>query len=130
VRDPAVTGKATFGFVSRYRTGAAVPSGSAEFQFEAANLGFHSRQYQWLVVAGARAQFKGVGAVNGVGTYGFMLTAVDGQLAGRGVVDKFRMKIWDAATGAIVYDNQLGQGDTASLTTAIAGGSITIHAAR
>ncbi len=31
VQDPAATGKANFGFVSKYKKGATVPSGSTEF---------------------------------------------------------------------------------------------------
>ena len=32
--DPALTGKAAFGFVSKYKKGATVPSGENEFHFE------------------------------------------------------------------------------------------------
>jgi len=35
-----------------------------------------------------------------------MLTAIDGQVNGGGGVDKFRIKIWDSATGQVIYDNQ------------------------
>ena len=62
--------------------------------------------YQWLVIAGPHAKFKGVGTMNGGGEYGFMLTATDGQIPGGGSVDKFRIKIWDAATGDVIYDNK------------------------
>jgi hypothetical protein len=79
------------------------------------------------VVAGARAQFKGVGTINGQGSYGFMLTAIDGALPGGGGADKFRMKIWEKATGVVVYDNQLGAADDGDPTTVIGGGSIVIH---
>jgi hypothetical protein len=41
-----------------------------------------------LVIAGARAQYKGLGTVNGSGNYGFLLTAIDGQVNGGGGVDK------------------------------------------
>jgi hypothetical protein len=56
-----------------------VPVANTEFQFQAANLNFKSLLYQWLVVAGARAQFKDWGSINGQSEYGFMLTAIDGQ---------------------------------------------------
>jgi len=125
--DPTLTGKATFGFVSKYQKGANIPTGQTEFQFHAANLDFHSTSYEWLVVAGPRAQFKGSGTINKAGNYGFMLTAIDGQINGGGGIDKFRIKIWDKATGIIIYDNQMGDADTANSTTAIAGGSIIIH---
>lgn len=125
--DAALSGKATFGFVSKYLKGAQVPSGSTEFQFKAGDLNFHSSSYAWLVISGARAQYKGVGTINGSGDYGFLLTATDGQLTGGGGVDRFRIKIWLNSTGEVVYDNEMGSGDDAAPTTAIAGGSIVIH---
>jgi len=122
-----LTGQANFGLVSKYKKAATTPVGQTEFQFRVANFDFHSASYEWLVVAGARAQYKGTGTVNGSGDYGFMLTAIDGQLNGGGGADKFRIKIWDKATSTIVYDNQLGEGDTTEPTTMIGGGSIVIH---
>ncbi len=129
VPDPSLIGKANFGFVSKYLKGANVPTGVTEFQFKAGNLNFHSKNYEWLVVAGARAQYKGTGTINGAGEYGFMLTAIDGQINGGGGVDKFRIKIWDRATDTVVYDNVLGASDDvdAASLQAIAGGSIVIH---
>ena len=124
---PALTGKASFGFVSRYKEGASTPSGNTEFQFHAAGFTFSSSTYQWLVVAGAKAKYKGTGTVNGSGNYGFMLSATDGQGNGGGGIDKFRMKIWDLATGNVIYDNQAGSNDEADAATALGGGSIVIH---
>jgi PKD repeat protein len=126
--DPSMTGKANFGFVSKYQKGATVPTGETEFQFKAGNLNFHSTVYDWLVIAGAKAQYKGSGTINGSGTYGFLLTANDGQAMGGGSVDRFRIKIWDKTTGKAVYDNQMGAADDAVATTALGGGSIVIHA--
>jgi hypothetical protein len=120
-----LTGKANFGFVSKYQKGATIPSGNTEFQFKAGNLNFKSSSYEWLVIAGARAQFKGEGTINGAGNYGFMLTAIDGQISGGGGSDKFRIKIWDGET--IVYDNQIGDLDDADPLTLLGGGSIVIH---
>jgi PKD repeat protein len=126
--DPSLTGKATFGFVSKYKKGATTPTGQTEFQFRVADLNFHSDTYQWLVIAGARAQYKGTGTINGEGNFGFMLTAIDGALLGGGGSDKFRMKIWDMDdAGAIVYDNQMGAAEGADSATQIGGGSIVIH---
>ena len=125
--NPSLSGKASFGFVSRYKNGATTPSGNTEFQFHVASFEFSSTSYQWLVVAGAKAQFKGTGTVNGAGNYGFMLSAVDGQENGGGGVDKFRIKIWDVATGDVVYDNQMASADDAEASTALGGGSIVIH---
>ena len=127
--DPSLTGKATFGFVSKYLKGSNVPTGQTEFQFRVADLNFHSTSYDWLVCGGAKCQYKGRGTINGVGGYSFLLSAIDGQLPGGGGQDKFRMKIWSTLTGQIVYDNQMDQPDSADPTTVIAGGSITIRKA-
>jgi len=123
-----LTGKATFGFVSKYKKGATTPDGNTEFQFHAAGLNFKSTSYQWLVVSGAKATYKGQGTINGSGNYGFLLSAIDGQLTGGGGADKFRIKIWDKDDGdAVVYDNLVGGGDDANPTTTLGGGSIVIH---
>jgi VCBS repeat-containing protein len=123
------TGKANFGFVSKYKKGANVPDGNTEFQFKAGDINFHSEIYEWLVVSGARAQFKGTGSINGSGNYGFILTAIDGQISGGGGTDKFRIKIWDKNNGdMVVYDNQMLAADDATLTTVLGGGSINIQA--
>jgi hypothetical protein len=127
--DPTLTGRANFGFVSKYKKGASAPEGQTEFQFRTGDLNFHSETYQWLVVAGAKAQYKGTGRVNGASGYGFLLTATDGQVNGGGGVDKFRIKIWRMSDGAIVYDNSFGSSDDldAANPQAIAGGSIVVH---
>ncbi|HET9252428.1 MAG TPA: PKD domain-containing protein, partial [Candidatus Eisenbacteria bacterium] len=125
--DPSLAGKANFGFVSKYKRGATVPIGETEFAFNVANLSFHSATYEWLVIAGQKAQYKGSGTINGTGNYRFILTATDGQTNGGGGFDKLRMKIWNDATSEIVYDNQAGDPDGASPVTALGGGSIVIH---
>jgi hypothetical protein len=125
--DPTLTGRAHFGFVSRYEKGATVPSGKTDFRFVTANLDFRSTTYDWLVVAGMKAKFKGVGTINGAGDYGFMVTASDGNAPGHTDVDRFRIQIWDRTTGMKVYDNQLGDEEMADANDAIAGGAIEIH---
>jgi hypothetical protein len=126
--DPTLTGKAHFGFVSKYLKGATVPTGNTEFEFQAGSLQFRSTQYDWLVVSGAKGQYKGTGTINGSGTFGFLLTALDGQAKNGGGVDKFRIKIWDTTTGAVIYDNRMGSPDDLTADPqAIGGGSIVIH---
>lgn len=127
VSSPSLTGRAQFAFVSKYKKGVSLPTGTTSFRFQMADLDFWSETYEWLVLSGAKAQYKGTGTINGAGNYGFMLTAVDGQLSGGGGIDKFRLKIWDKPTSAIVYDNQIGASDSDTPSTAIAGGSIVIH---
>lgn len=128
--DPLLEGRANFGFVARYKKGAAIPTGNTEFQFQVAGLNFHSDNYDWLVVAGAKAMYKGTGTVNGEGPFKFMLTAGDGELKGNGVPDTFRIRIWqEDETGAEItlYDNQMGDDMNAEPSTTIEGGSIIIH---
>jgi hypothetical protein len=125
--DPALTGMASFGFVSRYQPGATIPTGNTEFKFKVANFDFRSTSYEWLVVGGPKAQYKGWGKVNGEAGYRFLLTAWDGQRPGGGGTDKFRIKIWNEATGAVVYDNKMGASETGNDATALGGGSVTIH---
>ena len=115
---PLAVGKANFGFVSKYLRGATIPTGQTQFQFKAGDLNFHSTEYEWLVVGGPLAQYKGSGTINGSGDYGFLLRATDGALNAGGP-DKFRIMIWDKATEATVYDN--------GNDLEIGGGSIVIH---
>ncbi len=128
--DPTRSGKATFGFVSKYKKGAGIPSGQTQFQFKAGDLNFHSTAYEWLVIAGARAQYKGAGIINNAGDYSFLLTAIDGQQNGGGGTDRFRIKLWDRATGEIVFDNQNGESEDSAPNTELSGGSIVIHSGR
>lgn len=112
-------GRADFGFVSKYVKGATVPNGSTRFEFHAGTLQFASTSYEWLVVAGAKGQFKGRGSINGSGDYGFLLTAVDGSM------DKFRIKIWDRAAGE--ENPAFDTGAEIQLDKITGGGSIVIH---
>ena len=126
--DPEVVGKAKFGFVSKYKKGSTVPDGNTEFQFKAGDLNFNSYVYDWLVIAGSKAMFKGEGTINGAGEYGFIISAVDGDLKPNGAEDLFRIKIWEKANDLeVIYDNELGDEEDAEPTTGIGGGSIVIH---
>lgn len=121
-------GKATFGFVSKYKKGATVPTGNTQFNFNAGNINFHSDNYDWLVIAGHKAMYKGTGTIYDDGHYGFMLSAIDEKLTPSTDVDMFRIRIWDKDNGdAVVYDNNIGNDDDADPTTALGGGTIIIH---
>lgn len=124
-----LSGKATFGFVSRYQKGASVPTGNTAFQFQVGGFEFYSTNYEWLVVnqAATNAQFKGSGLINGAvdpngKSYKFMLWAVDGVTSGG--PDTFRIRIWweDEVGEHDVYDNSVAQ--------AIGGGSIVVHTSK
>jgi PKD repeat protein len=104
--DTSAQGVAKFGFVSRYKRGTSVPSGDTAFEFSAGDLKFRSTSYEWLVISGSTARFKGVGTINGAGEFGFILSAVDADLNRNDSFtdDLFRIKIWHVATGETVYD--------------------------
>jgi PKD repeat protein len=133
--DTNAEGKANFGFVSKYKKGAETPTGQTEFRFQAGDLDFHSTSYDWLVIAGAKAKYKGTGTINGEaagedGEYKFLLSTIDGDLNGDGAEDKFRIRIWEedeAGDEHVVYDNQVSDDDLADPTTVIGGGNIKIH---
>ncbi|MES2649732.1 MAG: MBG domain-containing protein, partial [Bacteroidota bacterium] len=130
--NTSLSGRANFGFNSKYKKGSQIPDGNTEFQFQTGNLNFSSISYSSgsLVIAGSQAIYKGVGTINGTTGYSFMVSAIDGQYNGGTGSDKFRIKIWNTSSGAKVYDNMLGVDDNATLdplTTAIGGGSIVIQ---
>ena len=102
---------------SKYLKGAIVPTGNTQFKFKVGDLDFNSTEYDWLVIAGQKALFKGTGTINGEGTYKFMISAIEGT-TGEG---KFRIKIWDGLSDEIIYDNQLGVDEDADPTTTIVG---------
>jgi len=52
-------------------------------------LSLVSTSYDWLVIAGANAKYKGVGTINGQGAYKFMLTATDGDLLDGGKAENY-----------------------------------------
>ena len=111
VADPSLEGYAMFGFVSRYRPGANVPSGRTKFVFMVGDLDFQSSSYDWLVITGSNyARFKGVGTVNGElapngEAYKFQIWARDDA------PDTFRIKIWYEVDEVeiVVYDNTMHQ---------------------
>lgn len=126
--DTTLIGKATFGFNSMYKSGQSVPSGDTEFHFQAGNFKFKSTSYEWMVISGQKVRYRGVGTVNGAGSYGFELTAIDGGEGSSASPDRFRIKIWNKNQGNdVVYDNQMGAVDGADPSTNLGGGNIQIH---
>lgn len=128
VPDPTMTGQATFGFIAKFyrtRTGGNELSGNTVFEFHTANLRFTSSSYDWLVVNGSKAIYRGLGYINGDVTklYSFMLTAQDEGDTG----DKFRIQIWDADNG-LIYDNKIGAlSNDLTAGTVISSGSIIVQ---
>ena len=122
--DPEASGRANFGFVSKYKKGRSVPDGQTQFTFVNGNLRFQSTAYEFLIInkGDARAQFKGSGTINGSGDYRFTIWTTDGGSGGSG--DRFRIRIWEELgdVETVIYDNGTDQ--------PLSGGSITIHNGR
>ena len=106
-----------------------VPSGDTQFSFNAAGFKFKSTSYDWLAISAGKAQYKGVGNVNDVSGYAFLLTAYDGDQPGGDGIDRFRIKIWRLSDNAPVYDNRPSAPDdmNGADPQPIASGSIVVH---
>ncbi|WP_297096212.1 T9SS type A sorting domain-containing protein [uncultured Draconibacterium sp.] len=124
---PDAEGYASFGFVSKYDKKKGIPKGNTEFQFDAGNLDFVSTDYDWLVVSGSKAKFKGRGSINGDPGYQFMVSAIDGDLKQKGDPDIFRIKIWVEETQEVIYDNEMGVSVDQDPTSQVSEGSIVVH---
>ena len=124
--DPRLKGTAAFGFLARYAKAASVPSGATEFVLCLGRMSFISTSYDWMVISGAKVTYQGSGRINGKGSYRFTLSAIDSRkLTGAGS-DKLRIRIWDKASGTLVYDSQPGSPASADPTTVLKGGNVII----
>jgi len=123
VANPSFEGKGSFGFVSRSaHTANSGVAGETEFDLHLQGFRFNALNFESQTVSGAKAQFLGTGTVNGAGSFGFVLTTLDGGQIG-GVPDTFRIRIWNKATGATVYDNEMGSPETSDPVTPVRSGS-------
>ncbi|MBC7866967.1 MAG: T9SS type A sorting domain-containing protein, partial [Gloeobacteraceae cyanobacterium ES-bin-316] len=121
--QPNVAGDMTYGFQTNYYKGATNPKGETWFILNNGEFEFNALNFDYLVVNGAKAQFKGLGKMvrNGVEQSGiaFILTVIDGQLTGGGGADKIRMKIYNKSNGEVYYDSQAGASDADNPTTVV-----------
>lgn len=129
--DTSLKGPATFGFSSKYVKGTNIPDGNTRFRFHVADLNFVSTGYEWLLVSGAKASYKGAGTINGQGSYKFMLSAIDADqnTADAFTFDRFRIRIWSENAGGErkVYDNGLGTDVDQNSATNIVKGEIDVR---
>jgi len=121
------SGRAHFHLTAKYNRESVVPTGKVDLHLEAGNLKFKARQFDWLVIVGSRGYLKGSGTINGEGDYGFLVAAIDAQKTDEEDIDKIRIKIWEKASGHVVYDTQPNAPDNAEPLTPVEEGSIVIH---
>lgn len=105
---PSAAGKSAFEVTAR-ATGTRTIGSVA---LAARNAVFVSTSLRYLVVVGRTATIEGDGVVNGAAGYRFRFVGSDGP------PDKVSLRVWSAATGAVVYDAPL---------TALGGGQFKIH---
>jgi PKD repeat protein len=125
--NPTLTGPATIELLARYPVVINKPfTGVTAFQFLKGKLAFTSTSYDWLVIQkeAKKAFYKGSGKIGGTGDYAFLVSVIDG--GSKPALDKFRIKIWNKATGAVVYDTQPGALDTADPTTPLTLGGVVV----
>src|SRR5207237_4634643 len=122
--SPTATGRANFGFNAKYHVGDTTPTGETNFRFVPGNLHFHSTSYEPLSLIVTtlspgvqRAEWRGSGWINGAGDYAFKAMVIDAGEPGSS--DKFRIRLWNKVTQAVIYDNELGAPDPASPPTGL-----------
>jgi NADPH-dependent 7-cyano-7-deazaguanine reductase QueF-like protein len=114
--NASATGKASYGFSVNYFKGATYPKGETQFDFKVGEFEFNALNFEYMAIAGAKAQMKGTGKIiGGQSGINFILTVTDGQLDGTGI-DRIRMKIYNKNTMEVYYDNQPGASDVANPT--------------
>jgi hypothetical protein len=91
-----------------------------------------SDTYEWLVITGSKAMYKGMGTINGQEDNHFLISTIDGDLKQNQEPDKFCIKIWSnnmfEVTGGVVYNNNLGDmAENADPTTKLGSRNIKIH---
>ncbi len=108
--NPGAVGKATFAFHVGYKRGRSIPDGNARVAFEAGGLKLTSDSFDWLVVGGDMARFRGVGTLEARATpVRFEITARE--------PNTIRVRIWDDEVG-VIYE---------TLDLVIGGGRIVIR---
>ena len=144
--DPALEGKANFGFVVRPKEDPGNLTGSLEFHLNTARLHLHAASIESFEIEGGRATFHGTGTLKIAAAKGdldderggkdkedkqgcgFLVTIIDGQFGDGEGPDLFRIKIWDLdSANTLLYDSQVGDADSADPTIRLEGGSIAIH---
>jgi hypothetical protein len=95
--------------------------------YSPAGISLTSTKMIWLVMnqTTGKSWLKGEGTLvtgSTPETVGYLVSVVNSN----SVADKVRLKIWNKATGIVIYDNQPGALDNADATQAVATGPGTV----
>jgi RHS repeat-associated protein len=121
--DPALAGKLTFSLRANYAPTGGAPSGHLAWRFKSAHLRFQSTALNSLELSGGTLVLQGTGMLNRMRPCSFLVSSSRG--ARRAV--RLRIRIWDKATGAILYDSQPGASVQAAPITPVVAGRIALH---
>jgi hypothetical protein len=117
--------KTTFGVDLRY-AGGSTPVGNFLLAAQGGTLVLARSTFEWLVVQGPIATFRGTGTLVSGAAVGFQVTARDGKVAGD-KIDRVRIRIWNRETDAVLFDTEPGAPDLAAPAVALQGGNVTLH---
>jgi PKD repeat protein len=129
VTSPSWTGETRFGLEARYKNNATVPSGNLQLTLKLSKHSkavFKETDFDWLVINQDHAWIQGSATLDGTGNYGFLVTLIDGSKASPQTPDRYRIKIWQKGTMAVVYDNEMGRDDVADPITVAEDGEIRV----
>jgi len=103
---PDLMGKVTFAITSGYLGDDATIEGRVLIDFDGISQTFRSTAIEWMGGAGDKIQLRGTGSIEEGSHYDFMLTVVDNKRGSkRKEKDMLRVQLWDAESGALMYDN-------------------------
>ena len=123
IQGVLITQKTYFSHDVRY-TGGTTPVGTFEIHgTTAANL--TSSAFEYLVVQGTTGTFKGAGTLTNGTPVTFIVRGIDNK-PGQVNRDKIRIKVWNTATSAVIYDSQPNAADLATPTANVIAGSYNI----
>jgi len=148
-------GKGSANWVVRYPSGSTTPDGEFEYSLnfkKGKRLDVEATSFDWMVVTGARANFKGTADISIDNTFEgsdftFIVMAIDGDIQpigdglpdddgfGGDEIDRFRLVIIRNSNGDVVYDTERGTEIEEDLSPSleedgeILSGSIVVHRA-
>ena len=123
VQGVMIAQKTYFSHDVRY-TGGTTPTGTFEIHGTAA-ANMTSSAFEYLVVQGTTGTFRGTGTLTNGTPVTFIVRGIDNKptLTNR---DKIRIKVWNTATNAVIYDSMPNAADFATPTANVVAGSYNI----
>jgi len=128
-RNTALSGSATITqFRAQYATDGTMNLGTNAFRlsYSPASMSITSTKMIWLVKTTSKSWLKGEATLVVTGSNPELVNYLVSVVDSTSVADKVRVKIWNKATGEVIYDNQLGSPDDADATRAVSTGAGTV----